>query len=142
MKNLLLLIAIVGFVGSVQAQKLTAKDVPAAVKKAFTKAYPMEKDVDWSKDGKNFEAQYDAKPGDMSITYKPDGELVETEMDIPVASLPEGVSAYVKKNHKDHKIKEAAKITNADGTVTYEAEVNGMDLIFDSNGKYLKSVKA
>ena len=142
MKKLILVIAIVGFIGSAQAQKLTAKDVPVAVKEAFTKAYPMEKDIDWSKDGSNYEAQYDAKQGDISVTYKSDGELVETEMDIPISSLPQGVMDYVKKHHKNHKVKEAAKITSANGTVTYEAEVNGMDLIFDSKGNYLKSVKA
>ncbi len=38
-------------------------------------------------------------------------------------------------------MKEAAKITDAHGVVTYEAEVKGMDLLFDSAGKFLKEVK-
>jgi hypothetical protein len=34
-----------------------------------------------------------------------------------------------------------AKITKANGEVNYEAEVKGQDLIFDANGRFLKSIK-
>jgi hypothetical protein len=34
-----------------------------------------------------------------------------------------------------------AKITKADGTVNYEAEVDGKDVIFNSIGKFLKEAK-
>ena len=49
---------------------------------------------------------------------------------------------YIQKNHSGAKIKEASKITLADGTLHYEAEVNGRDLIFDANGNFIKAVKA
>jgi len=45
------------------------------------------------------------------------------------------------KNIRAKKIKEAAKITDAKGVVTYEAEVTGKDLIFDASGKFLKEIK-
>jgi hypothetical protein len=38
-------------------------------------------------------------------------------------------------------VKEAAKITQADGAIMYEAEVNGKDLIFDASGKFVKQEK-
>ncbi len=143
MKKLILLLIVVGSITQAQAQKkLMAKDVPTAVKDAFSKAYQMEKDIDWCKDGNNYEAEYDSKKGDMAAIYSADGQLVSTEMDISIADLPSGVMEYLLKNHKDHKVKEASKTTNVDGTITYETEVQGMDLIFDSNGKYLKSKKA
>lgn len=142
MKRLILLVAVVAFATQLNAQKMTAKDVPAEVKSAFKKAYPMEKDIEWSKEGSNYEAEYDTKSGDHSATYTAAGKLVETEMDIKTSSLPKGVIDYLKLNHKDHKIKEASRVTNVDGTITYETEVNGMELIFDSNGTYIKSVKA
>jgi hypothetical protein len=100
MKKIILLIAIVGFVSQIQAQKLVAKDVPAVVKAAFGKAYPSVTDVDWSKDGSNFEAAYDAKKVDMSVTYSATGTLIETEMGIPSSSLPQAVMDYVKKHQK------------------------------------------
>lgn len=47
----------------------------------------------------------------------------------------------IKECYKGKTIKEGAKITTADGTVNYEAEVDGKDVIFDTNGKFLKEVK-
>jgi hypothetical protein len=51
------------------------------------------------------------------------------------------VLAYVKANYKNKKIKGGAKISKLDGTVNYEAEVNGVDVMFDADGKFLKEVK-
>jgi hypothetical protein len=49
--------------------------------------------------------------------------------------------AYLKANYKDKKIKGGAKITKADGVVNYEAELNGMDAMFDVDGRFLREVK-
>lgn len=67
--------------------------------------------------------------------------MTEREMDIKVTDLPATVLAYVKERYKGKTIKEGAKITTADSTVNYEAEVDGKDVIFDTNGKFLKEVK-
>ncbi len=142
MKKLLLVITIATIATQVQAQKMKTKEVPLAVSKAFAKSHPTTKDVDWSKDGNNYEVEYDVNKIDMSITYTPTGNVIETEMEINASSLPNGVMEYVKTNYKEDEVKEASKITDANGVVTYEAEVKGMDLIFDSKGKYLKSIKA
>lgn len=141
MKKLILLLTIVAFASQSQAQKLKSKNVPAAVKAAFSNSYPSVKDVDWSKDGINFEAEYDSKQGDMSVTYSIDGRLIETEMEIPKSSLPQSIMDYVKKNYNEDEVKEASKITDAKGVVTYEAEVKGKDLIFDLNGNFIKALK-
>jgi hypothetical protein len=55
--------------------------------------------------------------------------------------LPKGVLEYVKANNQGQNIKEVAKITDAKGTVTYESEIKGMDLLFDSTGKFIKEIK-
>ena len=142
MKKLILLFAIAGLFTQAQAQKLKAKDVPVAVTAAFEKSHPTTKDVDWSKDGNNYEVEYDVNKTDMSITYNSSGKLMETEMEIKASALPAPVMEYVKTNYKEDEVKEAAKITDASGIVSYEAEVKGMDLIFDSKGNYIKSMKA
>jgi hypothetical protein len=38
-------------------------------------------------------------------------------------------------------IKEASKIVKTNGEVNYEALVNGKDVMFDSNGKFIKVAK-
>ncbi len=141
MKKVILLIAIVGFSVQAKAQRLMVKDVPAAVSSAFKKAQPSVKDVDWSKDGNDFEASYEVNKKSMSLTYGASGNLVETEVQISASDLPASVMIYVKKNHKEDEVKEASKITTSNGTITYEAQVKGMDLIFDNAGNYIKSAK-
>ena len=67
----------------------------------------------------------------MSALFTADGTMTESEVDIAVSALPASVLNYVKTHYKGAAIKEGAKITKADGTVNYEAEVNKMDVLFD-----------
>lgn len=123
------------------AQKMKEADVPAAVKDAFKKAHGVVKDVKWEKEGANFEAEFEVGETDQSVVYDASGKLIETEVEIKLEELPTGAKDYIAKNYKDAKIKEATKITDAKGTVTYEAEIKDKDLIFDSNGKFIKEEK-
>ncbi len=125
---------------AVKAQDIKAKDVPDVVKTAFAKKYQTTDKVSWEKEGGNFEANWGGKSGeDNSAQFSPAGDFVEYEMAIPVTQLPASVPTYVKAHYKGSSIKEAGKITNADGSITYEAEVKGKDLIFDANGNFLKA---
>jgi hypothetical protein len=63
---------------------------------------------------------------------------VEFVKAIPITGLPAAVAPYVAAHFKGAKIKEAGKVTDAEGKTSYEAEVKGRDLIFDENGKYVK----
>ena len=77
----------------------------------------------------------------MSVLIETNGTIVETETDIKTADLPASVLAYTKQNYPGKNIKEAAKIVKADGSVNYEAEINGKDVIFDANGKFIREAK-
>lgn len=125
---------------SAGAQKLDTSKVPAAVKTAFTKQHPG-LTAKWEKENGQFEAGFKQNGQIMSVLYLANGTMTETEVDIKVSDLPIAVSKYVKEYYKGATIKEAAKITKADGTVHYEAEVNKMDVLFDVNGRFLKEVK-
>jgi len=115
--------------------------VPAAVKSAFATQFPTVNKVKWEKEGEHFEAEYKLNKTEYSAVFDAQGTLLETEMEIPVSQLPSDVAAYMQANYAGKKIKEAAKITNSKGVATYEAEIKGMDLKFDSNGKFLKAAK-
>lgn len=141
MKRLILLIAIAGFFTQTQAQKLEVKDVPVAVTSAFTESHESIVNIDWSKEGNNYVAEYNADNAKTSVTYDASGVLTKTQVEILVSALPFPVMEYLKKNDKEEEVKEASKITDANGTVTYETKVKGMDLIFDSRGNFIKSVK-
>lgn len=124
----------------VNAQKIDASKVPAAVKSGFSKLYPGTT-AKWEKEAGKYEANFKQSGNTMSALFEVNGNLTESEMDIAVSALPAAVLAYVKEHYKGKSIKEGAKITKADGTVNYEAEVNGKDVIFDAGGKFLKETK-
>jgi len=123
------------------AQKIQEKDVPTTVKTSFNKTYPTAKEVKWDKEGNNYEASFDANEIDNSVLFDATGNEVETEVEIELNQLPSGVLEYVKTHYSNQKVKEAAKITDAKGAITYETELKGMDVLFDSNGKFIKEMK-
>ena len=139
-KNIMMAVAALSVAFSASAQKLDASKVPAAVKASFAKQYPGAI-AKWEKEDGKYEAGFKKDGNTMSALFETSGTMTESEVDIKVAALPAAVLAYVKENYKGKTIKEAAQITKADGTLTYEAEVNGKDVIFDANGKFIKEIK-
>ena len=116
--------------------------VPAVVKTALSKKYPAATKVTWEKENGNYEANWGGKGGeDNSVQFTPKGDFIEIVNAISVSQLPAPVVAYVKEHYKGAKITEAGKVTDAKGKISYEAEVNGKDIIFDENGKFVKAEK-
>ncbi len=118
-----------------------ATDVPAAVKAAFAKKYPTITKVKWDKENENYEASFDLGKADCSVLFDASGNIIETEIEIEINELPKGVLDYVKAHYPSKKAKEAAKITDAKGAITFEVELKGMDVLFDNEGKFIKEVK-
>ena len=141
MKKLALMIVAAMITSLSFAQKIQEKDVPDSVKASFQKNYPNIKEVKWDKEGEKYEASFDLNKIDNSVLFDAQGNLLETEVEIELNQLPKGVLEYVKANYKRQNVKEAAKITDAKGIVVYEAEIKGMDLLFDNSGKFIKQIK-
>ena len=138
----LILMAVAAMITSLTfAQKTQDKNVPAIIKSAFQKQYPDAKEVKWETENGNYEAEFEQTETDYSVLLDASGNIIETEIEISVDALPANAKEYVSQNHAGQKIKEAAKITDAKGTVTYEVEIKGTDLVFDSNGVFIKEVK-
>jgi hypothetical protein len=124
--------------GPSAAQDLKRKLVPSVVVSALEKKYPEATKVVWEKEKGNYEANWAGKSGeDNSALFKPDGSFIEIVKAIPVSQLPAGVQVYATAHYKTN-IKEAGKVTDAAGKISYEAEVKGADLIFDENGNFVK----
>lgn len=143
MKKIMLCLVAVAIATTGFSQKEKKNITPnAAIKTAFEKNFKGAEKVKWEKekDG-GYEAGFKQNGKDMSATYAADGTLKETEWKIEVSELPAAVLNYVSKNYKGKKITEAAKILKAGGEINYEAEVNGKDVIFDVNGKFIKETQ-
>ena len=135
MKKIIYVIAALLFSGtSSHAQKLNDTKVPATVKTSFSKSHPTISKVSWSKEEKNFEAEFSLNGKESSEVYTAEGTFVESEVEIKVSELPSAIRIKL----KDQKVAEAAKITKANGTVIYEAEVKGKDLLCDASGNPVK----
>lgn len=141
MKKLIFLLVAMAGVSFANAQKVSDKEVPTVVKSAVQKKYPNAKELKWEKEKGNYEVGFELAKTDYSVLINASGNILETEVEISIDELPANVKAYVSKHYAGQKIKEAAKIADSKGIVTYEAEVNGKDLIFDKSGKFLKEVK-
>ena len=141
MKKLIVISISILFGNALLAQKMHEKDVPASIMAAFKKQYPDVSKIKWEKEDGNFEAEFDLNRTETSALFDANGKMLESEVEIETKQLPTDVVEFIKNHYKGQKIKEAAKITDANGLVTYEAEMMGKDLIFDANGKFVKEVK-
>ncbi len=139
-KSLLSILSITVIMLTANAQKIDASKVPTAVKDAYAKKFPGIA-AKWEIEDGKFEAGFKQNGNTMSALFEANGTMTESEVDIKVSDLPVKVLAYVKEHYKGKSIKEGAKITKANGTVNYEAEVDGKDVIFDVSGNFLKVVK-
>lgn len=141
MKKLIFLLVAMAGVSFANAQKVSDKEVPVAVKSALQKKFSNAQELKWEKENGNYEAGFEVAKTDYSVLINASGNILETEIEIKMAELPANAKNYVSKNYAGQKIKELAKITDSKGVTTYEVEVNGKDLIFDNMGKFLKAVK-
>ncbi|MEC5146360.1 hypothetical protein UNH65_22585 [Chitinophaga sp. 180180018-2] len=120
------------------AQKV---NVPAAVKAALAKQFPTAANVKWELEKGNYEAGFKENNQHVSAVFDASGKWLETESAIPKTELPKQAAEYISSHYKNGKIKETAKIQKAGGEVNYEVEVNGKDVIFNSDGTFLKEEK-
>jgi hypothetical protein len=141
MNKLFGFIAVFGLISfSACAQKLKSSQVPAPAKAAFAKQYPGVA-ASWEKEDGNYEVNFKRAGKTMSAVINKDGTILETETDIAVAGLPQAAKDYIKTHYAGKKIREASKIVKANGAVEYEALINGKDVMFDSNGKFIEIAK-
>ena len=143
-KNILIaLTAALMMAGHSFAQKSKKKvEVPGAVSSALAAKFPESASakITWEMEKVNYEANWGGKSGEAhSAQFTPTGDFVEIVNTIPVSELPMSVIAYVHQHYKGLKITEAAKLTKANGTTFYEAEVKGKEIFFDESGKFQKN---
>jgi hypothetical protein len=141
MKKLLGLFVIgAGLSIGAHAQKHSNDEVPAAVKTAFAQQFPGT-NAKWKKTGDQYEARFKQNRQKMSAVFGADGTMSETERKLKVWELPLPVRDYVEQHYKGADIKEAARITRADGRTNYEAGLEDKEILFDAGCNFLKEEK-
>ena len=135
MKNVLLILTITICVTSCQSNTKTA-DVPKAIQARFKKDYPDAGKPTWELENGRYEAAYTKDNQEVSVTYNIDGTIFQTETDIDPEALPQPIRDYVATELENNVITGATKIILSTGEVSYEAEVDTTDYLFDGNGQY------
>ena len=125
-------------IGFSNAQTVNEAEVPDRVKAEFTKQYPTTKVDNWEKEGANYEAEFKVNNVETSAIYDERGKFIQTETEINVTELPPAVTEYITKNLAGKNTTEAEKITDASGMVSYEAEVDNAEYLFDSKGSFVR----
>lgn len=136
MKTILFTAAFAMIIGTASAQKVKSAEVPEAVKAKLSSLYPNAQEIEWEKEDAGFEAEFEINEVETSANFDAAGNFLESETEIKTSELPKTVIEYM----TGKKIKEASKITDAAGKITYEAESGKKDYIFDSEGKFIKTV--
>lgn len=121
---------------------IPTEGVPDAVKEAFAKKYPGEKDPDWQLDKNgNFEAKFKKKGVQYRADFTPQGVWVETETNIKKDALPDAIKKVLKEKYDGFKIAEIEKVESSKKGTFYDVEfkVNGkkQDVEFNASGQIL-----
>ena len=107
-----------------RSQKIAEKDLPAAIKNAFTAKYPTASDIKWEKENKNeLEANFKMNNTDVSANFKLDGTWVETETTIPASELPTAVSNTVNTKYPGAVYGRTEKIEKPGSKILYEVNI-------------------
>jgi hypothetical protein len=115
------------------AQKVRESKVPSAVKEAFFKQYPGKTVEQWEREESHYEAEFYVDKVETSAVYDSNGNFIESVVELKTEELPKGITDYISNNLHGKKIREAARITDATGRISYKAEVDREEYIFDTD---------
>lgn len=135
MKAILILVLIF----AISACQSSKSEAPAAIQDAFKKLHPDATILQWNDESPVWEAKYQEGNEKGAVSFDANGEITETELVIDEVQLPNSplIPEYIKTNYPEEKIQGCEKITQANGTVTYEIQITGKELVFDDQGKFL-----
>jgi uncharacterized membrane protein YkoI len=127
-----------------QEQKITGKDVPAAVISAFKTAYPKATIRGYAREKEHGKVFYEIESREGTTTrdvlYNPDGTVAEIEEGIAASDLPAEVQQAFKEKYPKAVITKAEKTTAGD-KVSYEIVARQgkkkVSIEIDSSGKVL-----
>jgi len=135
----LLLVVFIFQIQTSYAQRRKQVVVPDTVKKALQMKFPDAIVSAWENEGTLYEAELEYHKKFFSVLIDHTGKILNTEEAIDPALLPEGIKNYIVKNLKGKKVRDAAKITDAAGRVSYQADIAGLEYVFDTKGNLLKA---
>ncbi len=131
--------------GSAQDKKITKKDVPAAVLKAFEAAYPKAKVNNYGTEVEKGVTFYELETVEGKIKrdllYKADGTLAELEEILTPSMVPDAIAKSVKAEFPKGKIVSGERTTQGSAVTFAIVVVNGKEKVsvnLSADGKIQK----
>jgi hypothetical protein len=128
-------------------KKITKKDVPSAVLKAFEQAYPKAKVKGFAKEKENGTMYYELETIDgktkRDLLYTADGKAAEIEETVTLTDLPEAVAKAFAIESPTVQPTKIEKVTRGE-KVTYDFGMGKgkSELVIDPSGNIIKHSKA
>lgn len=124
-------------------QTTKTRQVPTNISETFIKIHPNATIIKWNDEPPIWEAKYKEGEEKGAVSFNEKAVVTETELVISETQLPNSaiIPDYIKVHYPNEKIMGCEKITKANGTITYEIQITGKEIVFDGSGKYLSEEK-
>lgn len=132
------LIASLLFLSACAQDLVPQKEVPLVVQQKLSSIYEGVKMLHWKREGANYRAMFKRAHLHGTMVFSPQGELLESVMEIPEDQFPNVVAQQVLAQHPTWHIEQRAQVKA--GTFSgYKAIIRRgakrYDLVYDSSGK-------
>jgi Putative beta-lactamase-inhibitor-like, PepSY-like len=131
------------FMARAGEEKISVKDLPAAIKKAIKKKFPkaeIEKAAKEVEDGKTtYEVLLEINDHPVDVAFKADGTILEIEREIPFKQLPNQVKKALAARYPEAKIEKVEMVTKGeDGPAVYEIAIK-TEVVLTAKGKFVQA---
>ncbi|MBD0288306.1 MAG: PepSY-like domain-containing protein [Flavisolibacter sp.] len=151
MKNIIKLLALIilaacnaGTTGGDKKEdkEVAASSAPDAVQSAFKAKYPGANNIEWDKDGEDYESKFTLGGVKHSAKWTKEGQFVKAKKRIMPAALPEVISKAVATNFPGYEIKKIDEVEGSQKGTAYEVDIEKgseqWELDLSANGELLK----
>ncbi len=123
-------------------QHVSSSKLPAPVSAAFAKKFNDVKSVKWTKDGSDYQADFN-KEGKMTLaSFDDQGNWIRTGVQLAAKELPDAVTRAIAKFYHKYKVTACAQVADTEHDIYYEViAVKGAEILelhFANNGSELR----
>ncbi len=126
-----------------QAQQVVRKAaVPPQVLEEFEYRFADAENVVWLQQGDQYYgARFQLKGNAAESVYTPDGQWIQTELDIAYQEMPDSARSYCRSHYPDYQARDVKKVSTRKQGILYEIKVLGgvkqIGMTFDMHGRLI-----
>ncbi|SKC19690.1 hypothetical protein [Dyadobacter psychrophilus] len=112
---------------------------PEKTVEAFKTLHPKAVIEKWNDEPPIWEAKYSEGSEKGAVSFDQKNDVTETELVLSENALPnlEAIKGYITANYPKERILRCEKIVKTAGDTTYEIQITGKELIFDTAGNFI-----